>query len=216
MGWRCHELKAGTPEFQTRPPPCPHAPMSQASTSKVTPSLSQVLEIATKSRVESRLKAQRDAQSSVAVTRTKRRRDSPTDNRSVSQDSPSDIVHVLPMLEAANDNDIYAASTFGGIGDYMRRKRQKLQIQNQQSIQDSPILKPQIFKDISIWVSLAHAEFLLVIDQESRLMAVRSRPRSRSETSSLSTAERITIIWTAWASSRTSSPVTLHPQNGES
>lgn len=49
------------------------------------------------------------------------------------------------------DAEAYAPSRFGEMGDYMRRKRLKLQVQNEEvaSQQDG---KPQIFKNIRIYV----------------------------------------------------------------
>ena len=59
------------------------------------------------------------------------------------------------------DNDTYGASRFGGFGDYMRRKRAKLQIQNAELEQPSTtddVEKSQIFKDIAIYVSSLYAK----------------------------------------------------------
>ena len=55
-----------------------------------------------------------------------------------------------------NDSDTYGASRFGGFGDYMKRKRAKLQIQNSELEQPSAnddVPKSQIFKGIAIYVS---------------------------------------------------------------
>jgi DNA repair protein REV1 len=54
------------------------------------------------------------------------------------------------------ENNIYGASRFGGFGEYMRRKRAKLQIQNAELEQPSATddgEKSQIFKGIAIYVS---------------------------------------------------------------
>ena len=54
------------------------------------------------------------------------------------------------------ENDTYGASRFGGFGEYMRRKRAKLQIQNAEMEQPSTtddVTKSQIFKGIAIYVS---------------------------------------------------------------
>ncbi len=52
------------------------------------------------------------------------------------------------------DPDIYGPSKFGGFGEYMARKRRKLQIQNAEMLNSSQGLKPQVFKGIGIYVSL--------------------------------------------------------------
>lgn len=52
------------------------------------------------------------------------------------------------------DDDTYRASRFGGFGDYMRRKRAKLQIQNSEIAGDSNGPRNNlIFKGLSIYVS---------------------------------------------------------------
>jgi len=51
------------------------------------------------------------------------------------------------------DDDTYRASHFGGFGDYMRKKRAKLQIQNTEMAEDSSNGKKQIFKGLAIYVS---------------------------------------------------------------
>jgi DNA repair protein REV1 len=53
------------------------------------------------------------------------------------------------------DDDTYGASRFGGFGDYMRRKRAKLQIQNSDIVEGSKNgATSQILKGLSIYVSL--------------------------------------------------------------
>ena len=54
-----------------------------------------------------------------------------------------------PELERKED-DIYGPASFGGFGEYMHRKRAKLQIQNDQIAKESE--RSQIFKDLSIYV----------------------------------------------------------------
>ena len=59
------------------------------------------------------------------------------------------------------ENDTYGASRFGGFGEYMRRKRAKLQIQNAELEQPSTtddVAKSQIFKGIAIYVSPLYAK----------------------------------------------------------
>ncbi|KAF8162778.1 hypothetical protein B0H34DRAFT_650257 [Crassisporium funariophilum] len=53
------------------------------------------------------------------------------------------------------ENDTYGASRFGGFGDYMRRKRAKLQIQNAQMKPDEEVAgeHSQIFKGIAIYIN---------------------------------------------------------------
>jgi hypothetical protein len=56
------------------------------------------------------------------------------------------------------DDDTYAASKFGGIGDFMKRKRKKLQIQNAQIgdvFDTAEGKKSAIFKGLSIYVSFS-------------------------------------------------------------
>ena len=57
---------------------------------------------------------------------------------------------------AANpqDDDIYGASRFGGFGEYMRRKRAKLQIQNDALHQPTDVSGNGIFKGLAIYVSI--------------------------------------------------------------
>ena len=61
------------------------------------------------------------------------------------------------------ENDTYGASRFGGFGEYMRRKRAKLQIQNAELEQPSTtddVAKSQIFKGIAIYVSPPYAKWI--------------------------------------------------------
>jgi DNA repair protein REV1 len=61
------------------------------------------------------------------------------------------------------ENDTYGALRFGGFGEYMKRKRAKLQIQNAELEQPSAtddVAKSQIFKGIAIYVSPLHAEWI--------------------------------------------------------
>jgi DNA repair protein REV1 len=52
------------------------------------------------------------------------------------------------------DDDIYGASRFGGFGEYMRRKRAKLQIQNAALRPTDDASGSGIFKGLSIYVSI--------------------------------------------------------------
>lgn len=59
------------------------------------------------------------------------------------------------------ENDPYGASRFGGFGEYMSRKRAKLQIQNaelEQTGATGDVAKSQIFKGITIYVSSLYAK----------------------------------------------------------
>ena len=61
------------------------------------------------------------------------------------------------------ESDTYGASRFGGFGEYMRRKRAKLQIQNAELEQPSTtddVAKSQIFKGIAIYVSPLYAKWI--------------------------------------------------------
>jgi DNA repair protein REV1 len=58
--------------------------------------------------------------------------------------------HILATMRQRGDkNDIYGASSFGDYGEYMSRKRAKLQIQNADMVD----LKSTIFEGIEIYVS---------------------------------------------------------------
>ncbi|KDR81975.1 hypothetical protein GALMADRAFT_114855 [Galerina marginata CBS 339.88] len=67
---------------------------------------------------------------------------------------PDDSVDVT-LVPAGPEDAIYGASHFGDYGEYMRRKRAKLQIQNAEITESggSSGLKSQIFKDIAIYVN---------------------------------------------------------------
>ena len=72
------------------------------------------------------------------------------------------------------ENDTYGASRFGGFGDYMRRKRAKLQIQNAELEQPSTtddMAKSQIFKGIAIYVSPSYTKCVDAILRVNRSMA---------------------------------------------
>ena len=58
------------------------------------------------------------------------------------------------LFETEDDrNDIYGAAHFGEFGEYMRRKRAKLQIQNEGL--KAPDGQSEIFKGLSIYVRVA-------------------------------------------------------------
>lgn len=50
------------------------------------------------------------------------------------------------------DSGTYGAATFGGFGEYMTRKRAKLQVQNQTFTSESGLETPSIFQGIAIYV----------------------------------------------------------------
>lgn len=54
-----------------------------------------------------------------------------------------------------DNKEIYGAASFGGFGEYMSRKRAKLQIQNTELVDadENPGQTSQIFKGLSIYVS---------------------------------------------------------------
>jgi DNA repair protein REV1 len=52
------------------------------------------------------------------------------------------------------DAEAYGVTKFGGWGDYMRKKRAKLQIQNSEITAEGAETKPQIFKGLQIYVRL--------------------------------------------------------------
>lgn len=55
-----------------------------------------------------------------------------------------------PEDEPTVEDDIYGPASFGGFGEYMHRKRAKLQIQNDHIAKEGE--RSQIFKDLSIYV----------------------------------------------------------------
>lgn len=55
-------------------------------------------------------------------------------------------------VEEAEHDDIYGASHYGQFGEYMRRKRAKLQIQNAAIVQSENAADSDIFKGLSIYV----------------------------------------------------------------
>lgn len=59
-------------------------------------------------------------------------------------------------------NDIYGASHFGEFGEYMRRKRAKLQIQNQ-ALEDKANISGGIFEGVAIYVSQASSSIRILI-----------------------------------------------------
>jgi hypothetical protein len=67
-------------------------------------------------------------------------------------DTDSSQKHLVALKPNPND-DTYAASRFGGIGDFMRRKRAKLQIQNADIREGaSPGGACRLFNGLSIYV----------------------------------------------------------------
>jgi len=58
------------------------------------------------------------------------------------------------LANSAQDIDIYGASRFGGYGEYMRRKRAKLQIQNAALRDLDDAHESGIFRGLSIYVSI--------------------------------------------------------------
>ena len=54
---------------------------------------------------------------------------------------------------ASGDTDnVYGASSFGGVSQFMQRKRAKLQIQNSDLATTTSLGKPQIFKGVQVYV----------------------------------------------------------------
>ena len=82
--------------------------------------------------------------------------DSPT-SRTLKRAFPHNDSEDSRQMSVGNDEvdpDIYGPSKFGGFGEYMARKRRKLQIQNAEILNGSQGLKPQVFKGIGIYVSI--------------------------------------------------------------
>ena len=79
--------------------------------------------------------------------------------RSTSPCNPDEIdTQELEYDLSEADSDTYGASRFGGFGEYMRRKRAKLQIQNtQMALTDTmPTSASTIFRGLAIYVSVIH------------------------------------------------------------
>jgi hypothetical protein len=57
--------------------------------------------------------------------------------------------------------DVYGASSFGGFGEYMSRKRAKLQVQNAalDKQDDQPFNGPKIFQGLAFYVCTFHCDF---------------------------------------------------------
>ena len=70
--------------------------------------------------------------------------------------SPTPNIDHCSADESGADLDVYAPSRFGQFGEYMRRKRAKLQIQNVQleKVGDRGATKGQIFRGLAIYVRL--------------------------------------------------------------
>lgn len=67
------------------------------------------------------------------------------------------------VVSSKNENYVYGAASFGGFGEYMFRKRAKLQIQNDHlADEEEQAKKPSIFKGIAIYAS--HPSFWLVYE----------------------------------------------------
>ncbi|KAF8898269.1 hypothetical protein CPB84DRAFT_1962837 [Gymnopilus junonius] len=69
------------------------------------------------------------------------------------EDEPAQSLPAHIPSEGDSDDDIYGAAHFGDFGEYMRRKRAKLQIQNASIAQTDEGIKSQIFKGISIYIN---------------------------------------------------------------
>jgi len=79
--------------------------------------------------------------------------DLPVDAQSPPPTQPSSKRSYQVFQEEDDRDDIYGAAHFGDFGEYMRRKRAKLQIQNAEIAKDETLNEaPQIFKGISIYV----------------------------------------------------------------
>lgn len=71
-------------------------------------------------------------------------------------DLQHDATKGVSRVSPPEDEDTYGASRFGGFGDYMRRKRAKLQIQNADMVEGSKdSVKSQIFEGLSIYVRIS-------------------------------------------------------------
>ncbi|KDQ08873.1 hypothetical protein BOTBODRAFT_59081 [Botryobasidium botryosum FD-172 SS1] len=66
--------------------------------------------------------------------------------------APLEAETATPGATAYTDAEAYGASRFGELGDYMRRKRVKLQVQNADLATQS-LQKPQIFKGLQFYIN---------------------------------------------------------------
>lgn len=82
--------------------------------------------------------------------------DQPFLKRSHSTMAEEDSDDMIPVTDEDLTNDTYGASRFGEFGDYMRRKRAKLQIQNDQisgsNKDDACEIRSRIFQGLAIYV----------------------------------------------------------------
>ncbi|KAF8338981.1 uncharacterized protein EI90DRAFT_2908211 [Cantharellus anzutake] len=56
-------------------------------------------------------------------------------------------------MDDETNQDIYGPSVFGGFGEYMARKRRKLQMQNAEILNNTQSPKPQIFKGTGVYIN---------------------------------------------------------------
>ena len=95
----------------------------------------------------------REEPTSGRITTTKRSRTPDSDNEG------ADLHGVLSSVHSGEDNvtyldsHTYGASRFGEFGEYMARKRAKLQIQNAEMDTEEESGTPRIFRGLQIYVS---------------------------------------------------------------
>lgn len=75
-------------------------------------------------------------------------------------DATASYIHQVPDTTTQSNprntdvSDVYGPSKFGGLDEYMRRKRAKLQIQNTAIAAEGEEPKPALFKGVQIYVCM--------------------------------------------------------------
>ena len=114
------------------------------------------------------------------------------------QETPPPLVHKRTHSELTGDylnSHAYGAATFGGFGEYMVRKRAKLQVQNQ-TLTSGPgsETNPEIFQGVGIYVR-GNLAAPVVSLTKSRSMVSPHLLFKKSARWSLRMAESFTLIW---------------------
>ena len=92
------------------------------------------------------------------VTRTPESRATLKRSRSPSEEAAFHRVPAGERGETGDEDDTYGRSHFGAWGEYMRRKRAKLQIQNNAQLEgEDDLERSRIFEGVSIYVCMMAA-----------------------------------------------------------
>lgn len=109
------------------------------------------------------LSGQENSQEDPATMTSSNEQPSSAMEKTTIDDVPKLLFPTTDSGVSATPLDTYAASKFGGLGDYKRRKRAKLQNQNESiSTQASQLTQTTIFKSLAIYVCFELFSFFLV------------------------------------------------------